>query len=695
AAPVAAARLESGTYRAVVPAQLPPTLRAFTGRRRELARLDALLSRPPGGDPRQQPAVVVSAVSGTAGIGKTSLALHWAHQVASQYPDGQLYVNLCGFHPTAEPVDAAEAVRGFLDALGVPPQRVPSGIDGQIGLYRSLLAGKRVLVLLDNAATADQVRPLLPGAAGCLVVVTSRNQLTGLVATDGAYPLTLDLLTRQEARQLLAARLGADRVAAEAEAVEQIVAGCAGLPLALAIAAARAAHQPRTPLAVLAKELSADGDWLDALDAGEPSTGVRAVFSWSYDRLSAPAARMFRLLGLLPLLGVGVGAAASLAGVPVATARSTLAELVRAQLLSEDGRERYTNHDLLRAYALELAHSHDSAEDRHAALHRVLDHYLHTAFAAAMLLNPTRASPIDLPAIHPEATAQRLSDRGEAQAWFGAEYPALFAAIDYAAGAGFPRHAWQLAWTLQDYCDWQGHWHSMLAIQETAVAAARLAGDPSGEAWAQRGLGIAHMLLSRHDEAFTHLTVGFEHYRRLGDEDGVAHSHHSLGVLLCRQDRYREAVQHARQALEIYRRTGNRDRLPAELNQLGWYYAMLGDYQQTLTHCQQALTAANQIDDQYVAAAAWDSLGYAHHHLGDHTSAIGCYRHGRELRQAVGDRYYEADTLVHLGDAYLAVGQRQAARDAWHQAWEILGELDHPDAGEVIDRIRTLDAALR
>ncbi len=349
-------------------------VRSFAGRAGELKMLDELLGQAggPGGT------VVISAIAGTGGVGKTALAVHWAHLVADRFPDGQLYMNLRGFDPSGAPVSPAEAVRGFLDGFGVPPERIPVSPEAQTGLYRSLAAGKRLLIVLDNANDPGQVRPLLPGSADCLVLVTSRSAMVGLAVAEGAHPVRLDVLSEDESVQLLAARLGSERLAEEPEALRRVVGLCAGLPLALAITAARAAARPGLPLAALAGELGRESDRLDAFDTGEEATSVRAVFSWSYRQLTESAARMFRLLGLHPGPDINLLAAASLAGLPVRATRRALAELTAASLLSEHVPGRYALHDLLRAYAAEQARQIETADERRAAIRRALDHYLHT-----------------------------------------------------------------------------------------------------------------------------------------------------------------------------------------------------------------------------------------------------------------------------------------------------------------------------
>jgi DNA-binding SARP family transcriptional activator len=341
---------------ATVPAQLPPAVAGFTGRDDALAWLDGLATAE---------APIVATIAGTAGVGKTTLAVHWAHQVADRFPDGQLYVNLRGFDPGGQTMDPATAVRRFLDAFEIPPARVPADPDAQAALYRSLIADKRMLLVLDNARDTAQVRPLLPAAPGCLVMVTSRNQLTGLIAAANAHPITLDLLTVDEARRLLARRIGPDRVAADPDAVEQIITACARLPLALAIVATH----PHLPLHTLAHELHNSGERLDTLSTDDPHTDVRAVFSWSYSALTPPAARLFRLLGLHPGPDTSTAAAASLAALPPPQVRPLLTELTRTNLLAEPAPGRYTVHNLLRAYATDLAHRVDPDQQRRAATH--------------------------------------------------------------------------------------------------------------------------------------------------------------------------------------------------------------------------------------------------------------------------------------------------------------------------------------
>jgi DNA-binding SARP family transcriptional activator/tetratricopeptide (TPR) repeat protein len=669
------------------PAQLPPDTSGFTGRSNELHSLDSLLRA--AGD--RSTAVVISAVSGTAGVGKTALAVHWAHRIRGDFPDGQLYVNLRGFDPTGSPVTPAEAVRGLLDAFEIPAKRIPTSFDAQVGLYRSLLAGRRVLVVLDNARDAEQVRPLLPGAPACVVVVTSRNQLTGLVA-EGAHLLPLDLLPAVDARALLARRLGARRIAAEPHAVDEIVILCARLPLALAIVAARAATHPGFDLAVLADELRAARGGLDEFAGAGPATDVRAVLSWSYLQLSPEATRLFRLLGLHPGPDVAAPAAASLAGLSVGTVRPLLGELARTHLIVEQTPGRYTFHDLLRAYATEQTHIEDSDTERQCAIHRTLDHYLHTAYTADRLLQPTR-DPITLTAPQPGTTPEHPADHKQALAWFTTEHAVLLAAVDHAATTGWDTHTWQLAWTLNDLLDRHVHYRDMVATQQAALAAAQRLGDPSMQALAHRLLGVAYSVLRRFDDAHTHLRQALDLYHQHGDQAGQAHTYGSFAADFERQGRHIESLDYSRRALDRFQAAGHRHGQANALNAVGWLHAMLGNLQQALTCCQQALTLHQELGDRRGQAETWDSLGYAHHHLGHHAQAITCYQHAIDLCRDHYDHRREADFLIHLGDTHHTTGHPDHARDAWHAALTILDQLDHPDAKQVAIKLDRLDHA--
>jgi DNA-binding SARP family transcriptional activator/tetratricopeptide (TPR) repeat protein len=683
--PAPAVAVETQSVTALRPAQLPSDLAHFTGRLDHLRTLDELLA-----NRDSCTAVVISALAGAGGVGKTALAVHWAHQVRDRFPDGQLYVNLRGFDPGAPAMTAAEALRGFLDALGVPPGRVPSDLHAQAGLYRSLLADRRVLVVLDNARDAEQVRALLPGTPGCAVLITSRHQLASLVATDGAHPLPLDLLTAGESRELLARRLGAARITAEPYAVEDIITSCARLPIALAIVSARAATHPGLTLAALAGELRQARGGLGAFTGDDAATDLRAVFGLSYRDLHPAAARLFRLLGLHPGPDIAIPAAASLAGVTAGQVRPLLAELTGAHLIIEHPPGRYSFHDLLRAYATELAHGHDPDPDRAAARHQILDHYLHAAHRAALLLDPHLPSPT-LAEAHPSVTPEAVTDQAQALAWFAAERPVLLAAIGQAAGSGLHTHAWQLAWTLIGFLARRGHWRDLTDTQHTALSAARSAADPYAQAQAHRGIANAYTWLARHDEADDHFRQALDLFSGIGDRTGQADIHHGLAWSCNQQDRHSAALDHAQQALHHYRAAGDEAGQARALNAIGWHHSQLGDHQQALVHCQQALTFYVHSGDGIGQGRAWDSLGYAHHHLGEYQQAIACYHHALDLIRAQAHRHAESVTLINLGDTQLATGEPGQARAVWECALSILDDLDHPDADDVRTRLDALD----
>jgi DNA-binding SARP family transcriptional activator/tetratricopeptide (TPR) repeat protein len=670
-----------------VPAQLPLDVYGFTGRSGELGQLDAVLAAAG----LQPTAAVVAVLSGMAGVGKTALAVHWAHQVAHRFPDGQLYVNLRGFDADASVVSPAQAVRGFLDAFAVPPQRIPATVEAQVGLYRSMLAGRRVLVVLDNARDADHVRPLLPGAPGCLAVVTSRSQLAGLVAGQGAHPLSLGLLSAAESRDLLARRAGLARMGGEESATDQIIVHCAQLPLALAIVAARLANDPALSLAALAQQLAVTRGGLDAFDGDDAATDVRKVFSWSYRSLSPGAARLFRLLGLHPGPDISPAAAASLAATPLEQTHAHLAELARANLVIQQAGGRASSHDLLRAYANELAVALDSAAERQAARHRLLDHYLHSADAATGRLYPHR-DVAELAPVQPGVAPEIPVDDAQALAWVAAERPALLAAIADSGATGMQAYTWRLATALTEYLDRRGHWQQWRETHTAALQAAVSVADLEGQAQAHRGLGRACIRLGLHDEALPHFTAVLELYTRLGDYAGQAKAHRGLARLLDLQGRFEEALEHAVLTLEGYKAAGHESGQANSLNMIGWYHCELGNYHQALACCQEALNLLRDLGDRHGQAATLDSLGYAYHHLGEHQQAVRCYTEAFDLHHDLGDRYQETVVLTHLGDTHQAAGDHDAAAAAWRRALVALERLGHPDADHL--RARLADEVL-
>jgi tetratricopeptide (TPR) repeat protein len=665
-----------------VPRQLPADVAGFVGRGAGLAALDRLL------DPTA-PAntVVVSAVSGTAGVGKTALALHWAHRVAELFPDGQLYVNLRGYDASGVGTEPAEAVRGFLDAFNVAPAQIPTGLDAMAALYRSLMAGRRMLVLLDNARDAEQVRPLLPGSAGCRALVTSRDRLAGLVATDGAEPVALDLLSPAEADALLRRRLGPRRLADEPDAVDDIIARCARLPLALTVVAARAATRPRLALRQLAAELGEQR--LDTLTGGDHASDLRAVFSWSYERLSPPARRLFRLLGLHPGPDIGRAATASLAGLAPGPTRRLLDELCAAHLLTEYRPDRYRLHDLLRDYAAELT---VEKSERRTAWRRLLDHYLHSGRAAALRLNPEWDLGAD-PRLRRGEVREPLTTLAQAMTWFGVELPVLIAVIR-AAGPAYDADTWRLAWTLTDYVERGGRWGEWETAHLAGLAAAERLADPYAQAFLHRGLGRARMWQGRPDESSDHLRRSLELFAGLGDLGGQARVHHNLSQLYGMGDDNAAALAHAREALSLARAIGDRAFVAKELNAVGWWSAHVGDLEPALAACEEALALFRVLGDPSLEASTLDSVGFIRHRLGHHEQAIERYEEAARIMRHLGDRYGVAIVHLHLGDSHHALGRDDRARAVWERALAGFEALAHPGAEEARARLDALQTQL-
>jgi tetratricopeptide (TPR) repeat protein len=594
------------------PQQLPIRAQRFVGRAPELATLTSLADQVTASN---GPVVIV--VEGTAGVGKTTMAIQFAHSVCGQFPDGQLYVNMRGFDPGGRPMTAGEALHGFLDALGVVPKSVPVSVDDQAALYRTVLAGKRVLIVIDNACDAGQVRSLLPGGAGSLVLVTSRNQLSALAA-EAARPLHVEPFTPDEAHELLASRLGAGRVEREPQAADELSTLCARLPLALSVAAAHAEMRPGFSLEALTSEFLSRG--LDLLETGDPATTMRTVFFQSYQHLSDDTARVFRLLGLLPGPDISVLAAASLTGMPVEKVYRALDELVRAHLAEEHLPGRFRFHDLLRSYATEQARQLDSAAERHAAVHRVLDHYLHTAVAAAVRFNPFRTA-LQLAPLQPGVVLAGVPDREQALAWLEAEAPVLLPLTGYADVNGFHEYAWQIPWALAAYLHRRCRWGDYVTTQRTALAAAQRLGDNRALAHANYQLGHAHAYRGEYDAADLHIRQALDLFRDLGDRASEAVALNGLGLTLERQGRYGEALPPVLEALRILKALGHWWARAILENSAGWLYAQLGQYARALPHCQQALSLHHESGNLGGAADTLDTIGYIQLKLGDFAQA--------------------------------------------------------------------------
>lgn len=661
-----------------VPRQLPPPPPLFTGRAAELDRLDGAAAG------RDRSTVV--AIIGPGGVGKTSLALHWAHRAAHRFPDGQLYANLRGFTPSGTPLSPHAVIRAFLQALGVDPDAIPCDDEAQVGLYRSLTADRELLVLLDNVQDSEQVSDLVPGGPACTVVVTSRRHLPGLVTTHGARPLPLDVLSPPEARDLLVRHIGAARADREPDAVRALAERSAGLPLAISVLGARATVRPDLPLGELAREL--DPTPLDVFEAGEITASVRAVFASSYRSLPDGAARAFRLLSA-GTSEIGVAAAAALLGLPAPVARAELTELCQANLLHEQAADRFRMHDLVRLYAEERARHDEPAGSVASAVRRMVDFYLHTTAAAQAVLDPAR--PLDSLG-PPPSDCEPLSFDTEkaAMTWCDEEHSAVLDAQRLGARHGWDREVGGFAEALRTYQLMRvPDQDDSRATWELALAAARRLGDLRLDAKCHRFLGH---IAARHDYgplAVEHLREALRLLEDLGDGVEQARTHLAFAWVLERRGDDAEALEHALAALPLYRDGGSRPGEADALNAVGWYQSRLGRLDEAAGHCERALALYRELDDRNGQANALESLGSIAHTAGRHDLALEHYRRALDLFRDQGNEYQEADTLVRMGSLHLARGARHEARRAWEAALAALRRQERSvEAAEVA---RSLD----
>ncbi len=688
----------------MVPAQLPPAVEVFTGRSQELADLDRLLAHTAdqaaaqvtGGD---STAVVISVVSGSAGVGKTELALRWAHRVRGDFPDGQLYINLRGFDPD-RPLPAAVALAGFLRALGLADQSIPVEVEERAAAYRSLLDGRRMLVVLDNAASVEQVRPLLPGAPSCVVVVTSRDSLVGLVARHGAQRLNLDLLPCEDAVALLAALIG-ERVQAEPEAVATLAELCARLPLALRVAAELAVARPTISLAQLVSELADEQRRLELLDAGgDARTAVRGVFFWSYQHLTAAAARAFRLIGLHPGPHFDAYAVAALAGTSLDQAQQMVDLLVRAHLIRDPRPSRYDMHDLLRAYATHLADVEDSEAARQAALTHLFDHYLAAAATAMDVLVP--AEQHRRPRVAPSATpTPPMPDSATALAWLDTERITLTAVSAYTAARGWPGHTTRLSTTLFRYLSVGGHISAGLTIHTYALRVARHTGEPAAEVDALLNLGHIDWHRGHYQQAADHHQQALILTREIGDRLGEARALLNLGTVCWWQSHDQQAADHLHQALTLFREIGDRLGEARTLAGLGNVDLRQGHYRQAAVHFQQALLAAREIGDRLGEVVALAGLGNVDRWQGHYRQAADQLQQALSIARDLGDRLGEARALFDLGTIHQREGDYPAAAHHLHRALALFREMgaQHSEAralnrvGETLVATRQPDQA--
>ena len=681
----------SGTRKAA-PDQLPAPANGFVGRDDLLAQADEFLS-----DGAAHTGTRIMIFCGTAGVGKTALALQWARRIESGFPDGSLYVDLRGFGG-GEPVPPEAALIGFLRCLGAADHELAAGTAELAARFRSLVTGRRMIIMLDNARSAEQVRPLLPGTASSLVLVTSRDHLAGLVARDGAVRFMVPLLPAQDALRLLA-NLTGKLAAQDPAADEALIDRCARLPLALRIAAELATRHPSAGIAGLVTELDRAQRSLDLLDAGgDTETAVRQIFSWSYHGLSPQTAASFRAVGLFPGTHFEVAAVAALAGTTTGSAQSQIAELVSKSLVEQQVSGRYTLHDLLRAYAAELAV--DDPQLGETALARLHEHYLVACGEAVSAVYPAES---------PTLTSEMAPDA--ALAWLDAELPTIVTLSNR------PEFAVRASQTLWPYLDRRGRYPEAMAIHGNALAAARARGDTGDEAAALGELGQANARLGRYGQALEQLHLALDLSRGAGDETRAATTLNSISIAYSRLGHCEEAIDHLGQALALHRKLGNRVAEGKALSNLGIEYAQIGRYQEALDHFTLALDIARESGDRYGQgnahnnvglvscwlgryehalrhhhaglACARDSgdhagqgrvlanLGVAHTRIGDHGEARECLNAAMRIHQEVGDRAAESEALTYLGDLSQAKGDYEAALRHHEQALSVAQEIGY------------------
>jgi tetratricopeptide (TPR) repeat protein len=635
-----------------VPRELPPEVFGFRGRERERAELDRLLAESGSG-----PAAVLAVVVGMAGVGKTALAVSWAHGVREAFPDGQLYVDLRGYDPD-RPTPPERALAALLRSLGVRGADLPPDGEELARRYRSLLAGRRMLVMLDNAYAAEQVRSLLPGSPSCFVLVTSRDDLAGLVARDGARRVELPPLPDADAVGLLGALIG-PRVRGEPAAAAVLARRCARLPLALRIAAELVAARPDTPLGALTDELGRQ-DVLNLLDAGDARSAIRPVFSWSLRHLPDATADCFRLLGLHPGHSVDAAAAAALAGTDPGTAQGLLDRLERAHLVQRGRDGRYHMHDLLRAYAAELGAEHPEARE---ATTRLLDHYLRTATAAMDALFPLDSDR------GPEAPGM---DPGAALAWLDAERANLVAACVRAGRDGWPRHCFELARTLWRYLDAHAHYQDALAVHAAALDVATPGSRECAQALSD--LGIANWRLGRCETALDLLSQAVPILEGTPEQVRVLAN---LGIVYEQLGRYQESLEYNQLAVEAYREQGDGRREAGALGNLGVIYWRLGRHGEAIECHEQAAAAARELGDARLEGYTRANLGLVYQEMGRYPEAVRSHHLALESARRFGDRRAEADTLSGLGVTFARMRRFDESIRHLELALGIAGELGH------------------
>ena len=664
----------------VQPRQLPIGTSEFTGRSRELEVLADLARQAAAREAAAQGDATVVVIEGPAATGKTALANHLAHRLSHLFPDGQLWADLRGFGDDGEPVTSGQALRGFLEAIGVAPRELPLDTDEQAALYRSLLTGRQVLIILDNARDAGQVQPLLPASPGCLVLITTRGFPAGL-AGAGTHVLRLGPLSDSEVRDVLEQRVGIERLRREPSAVRELGSVTGQLPLALRVAAARAAADPDLSLQSLAQQLRS---------AGASAADPLAVFATSCAHLSDGAALMFRLLSVAPGPDIGLPAAASLAAVPADQARRALDELVTASLVEEHQPGRFVVHGLPRRYGADLARATEGAAGLDTAILRLLDYYLRGMHAAVSLIYPARPP---VPLLPPVAgvQAESFGSAAQALAWCRAERPAVQALVAYAAARGdFGAYCWQLPWAMAPVLSRGGYPRDYLALQQIAIAAATALGDPLGQGIAHHEYAHACALLGEVGESGTHLKEALQWFTTAGDQPRAARTLNGMAQLLMQDGEYAAALGRETEALALRRAVGDPDEIAHSEQTLGSIYARLGSHDEAVQHCQRSLDLSRETGSRALTADTLATLGFVHLSLGDYGMAVACYMEVLVIYREIGDKAGTAEALTGLGDAQHARGDVRAARATWRQALAILSDVQSADVQPIQARLDML-----
>ncbi|CAM3270662.1 BTAD domain-containing putative transcriptional regulator [Stackebrandtia soli] len=657
--------------RTPIPRQLPARPGGFVGRDTELEFLDAVLDE----DCR------LAVLAGAGGMGKTWLTMHWGQSRLDRFPDGQLYVNLRGFDPSEQPMDPELAIRDLLAAMGIHSRSMPTGLDAQSGLFRSLLADKRALVVLDNARDTRQVLPLLPGGTRTMTIVTSRSDLTGLVTAHGARHLNLRPFNDRDAYETLTRRVGRARITAEPEAADELLAHCAGLPLALGILGVRAALWPELPLKTLTAELRRAR--LDTLDTGELSASVRAVLAGSIAVLSPEAARLLLLLGTAPGDDIASHAVASVAAVPVTVALNLLRELESAHLIEQPTPGRYRMHDLTKLYAVERAIEDIPRVEREDGLRRLIDHYLHTAFLGERVLSPYR-TPIELDAPLPGSVRPELDDDDDAHRWFDTELSNLIAVQQRAAENRWDAVTWRLAWSMDTYLYSRALVHLSVDFWRIAVDGATHLSDPAIEILCHRRLAGGLAFGQPAEEATRHYLRALELCETIGDREQQGHIHRGLTILHIKWSEFAKAVDHGERALALYREIGPVRIEAAALNNLSFSHLKLGHHERAQEYAESALDISRRRNDTSL-------LGYIHSTLGDIAQSRG--RHETALEQyrlslrhfAATEELDRVGVVESIGDVLRDLGRMAEARDHWLQALEVLRAQQRDERAESLE----------